>query len=232
MNIGIIGAGSIGSALTYRLRAAGHTVAIANSRGPETLQDFARETGAEPVTVHEAARGRDLVVVTIQMKHIADLPKDLFTNSSPDLIVIDTNNYYPRHRDGLIAGIEDSNIPESRWVEQQLGHPVVKAFNNIFAQSLKDNGKPAGTPGRIALPVAADDPKARQTVMHLIDQIGFDAVDAGAISESWRQQPGSPVYTKDLDQAGILRALAEARPDRTPGWRATPNSPGTYQAPA
>ena len=231
MNIGIIGAGNIGSALTHRLRAAGHDIAVANSRGPASLEAFAKETGAEAVTVEDAARARDLVVITIQMKHIEDLPHGLFSSASPDLIVIDTNNYYPRHRDGRIAGIEDPNIPESRWVEQQLGHPVVKAFNNIFAASLKDNGKPAGTPGRIALPIAGDDPKPKQTVMQLVDQIGFDPVDAGTIDESWRQQPGSPVYTKDFDRAGVLRALGQASPERTSDWRATPNSPGTYEQP-
>jgi predicted dinucleotide-binding enzyme len=231
MNIGIIGAGNIGSALTRRFRAAGHDVAVANSRGPETLQDLARETGAQAVTVNEAARGRDVVVVTIPQKNIPDLPKDLFDGVASDVVVIDTGNYYPRQRDGRIDAIENG-MPESEWVSQQLGRPVIKAFNNIYAQHLQENGTPKGTPGRIALPVAGDDPKAKAVVMHLIDEIGFDAVDAGTLAESWRQQPNSPVYTHDFDAQGVRRALAQASPQRTPEFSGTAQSPGTFEAPA
>jgi predicted dinucleotide-binding enzyme len=123
-------------------------------------------------------------------------------------------------------------LPESRWVEQQLSRPVVKAFNNIYAQHLLERGQPVGTPGRIALPIAGDDPAAKAVVMRLVDELGFDPVDAGGLDESWRQQPGSPVYTHDFDAEGVRRGLAEARPERTPEWRATPNSPGTFTAPA
>ncbi len=231
MKIGIIGSGNIGGTLTRRFRAAGYEVAVANSRGPESLKDLARETGARPATVEEAARDSEVVVVTIPMKEIKALPHGLFTGARPDLIVIDTNNYYPRHRDGRIDEIE-AGMTESGYVEHVLGHPVVKAFNNIYAKHLLENGKPAGAPGRIALPISGDDPKAKATVTRLIDAIGFDAVDAGTIAESWRQQPGSPVYTKDYDAEGVRRALGEARKERTPEWRATQNSPGTFASPA
>lgn len=231
MKIGIIGAGNIGATLTRRFRAAGHDVAVANSRGPETLQDLAGETGAHAVTVREAARGRDVVVVTIPQKNIPDLPKDLFDGVPADVVVIDTGNYYPRQRDGRIDAIENG-MPESEWVSQQIGRPVIKAFNNIYAQHLLENGKPKGTPGRIALPIAGDDPKAKAVVMHLIDEIGFDAVDAGALAESWRQQPNSPVYTHDFDAEGVRRALAQASPQRTPEFSGTAQSPGTFEAPA
>ena len=123
-------------------------------------------------------------------------------------------------------------MTESGYVEHVLGHAVVKAFNNIKAKHLLENGKPAGAPGRIALPISGDDPKAKATVTRLIDAIGFDAVDAGTIAESWRQQPGSPVYIKDYDAEGVRRALDEARKERAPEWRATPNSPGTFASPA
>jgi 8-hydroxy-5-deazaflavin:NADPH oxidoreductase len=219
MKIGIIGAGNIGGALTRRFRAAGHEVSVANSRGPQTLTDIARETGAKAVTVEEAARDKDVVVVTIPLKAVKNLPKSLFSSAPKDLVVIDTGNYYPQQRDGRIDAIENGTA-ESRWVEQQLGRPVIKAFNTIYAAHLQNNGKPAGTPNRIALPVAGDDTRAKQIVMRLIDEIGFDAVDAGSIDESWRQQPGSPVYGKDYDAAGTRRALGEASRERPPEFRA------------
>ena len=203
--IALIGAGNIGGTLTRRLRALGHTVAVANSRGPESLAALAAETGATAVSVAEAARDKDLVIVTIPEKDIPKLPAGLFADAAGS-VVVDTGNYYPRQRDGRIEPIE-SGLPESRWVEQQLGHPVIKAFNNIYAQHLLENGKPAGTPGRIALPVAGDDAAAKKVVLELVDALGFDAIDAGGLDESWRQQPGSPVYTKDYDAAGVRHGL-------------------------
>ena len=231
MQIGIIGAGNIGGALTRRLRAAGHDVAVANSRGPASLADLARETGARAVSVADAARAQDVVVVAVPLKQVRDLPPGLFADASADLVVIDTSNYYPQQRDGRIDAIE-AGLTESGWVEQQLGRPVVKVFNTIVATHLLEHGTPAGTPGRIALAVAGDVAAAKRTVMELVDTIGFDAVDAGTIDESWRQQPGSPGYLKDYDVDGVRRALAEARPERTAEWRATPKSPGTYASPA
>jgi 8-hydroxy-5-deazaflavin:NADPH oxidoreductase len=231
MKIGIIGAGNIGGTLTRRFTALGHEVAVANSRGPETLRDLAVETGATAVPVTEAARGAELVIVTIPEKNVASLPAGLFDGAAEGAVVVDTGNYYPRHRDGRIEPIE-AGMTESRWVEQQLGRPVVKAFNNIYAQHLLELGKPAGTSGRIALPVAGDDPAAKAIVLQLIDQLGFDGVDAGGLDESWRQQPGTPVYGTDLDAAGVRRALSEAKQERTSEFRGTPNSPGTFMAPA
>src|SRR3954452_11240339 len=225
LRIGIIGAGNIGGNLTRRFTALGHEVAVANSRGPGSLAGLAAETGAKAVTVREAARGRDVVIVTIPQKAIPDLPRDLFAGVPDDVVVVDTGNYYPRQRDGRISGIE-GGLTESRWVEGQLGRPVVKAFNNIYAQHLLTHGKPAGTPGRIALPVAGDDPRAKAVVIRLLDELGFDGVDAGGLDESGRQQPDTPVYGTDLDAEGVRRALAEASPQRKPEWRGTPNSPG------
>jgi predicted dinucleotide-binding enzyme len=231
MKIGIIGAGQIGGTLTRRLTKLGHEVSVANSRGPDSLADLARESGAKAVTVEQAVKDKDLIVVTIPQKAIPGLPRGLFAKVGKETAVVDTGNYYPRQRDGRIEGIE-SGLPESRWVEQQLGHPVIKTFNNIYARHLLELGKPKGTAGRIALPVAGDDPAAKAVVMRLVDELGFDPVDTGGLDESWRQQPGSPVYTKDFDAAGVRRALAEARPERTPDWRATAKSPGNFTAPA
>lgn len=231
MRIGIIGAGNIGGTLTRRLRTLGHEVTVANSRGPESLAGLARETGAKASTVQEAARSGEIVIVTIPMKHVAQLPRDLFKGTFPGVVVIDTSNYYPRERDGRIDEVE-KGMPESRWVEKQLGRPVVKAFNNIYAEHLLKLGKPKGAPGRIALPVAGDDPTAKRKVMDLVEELGFDAVDAGGLDESWRQQPGTPVYGTDFDAAGVQRALQQASPERKPEFRATAKSPGTYAKPA
>jgi predicted dinucleotide-binding enzyme len=218
MKIGIIGAGHIGAALVRRLTKLGHDVSVANSRGPATLSALANETGAKAVTVQDAVRDKDMVVVTIPEKSVTALPKDLFDAARPDTVVIDTGNYYPK-RDGRIEEIE-RGATESRWVARQLRRPVIKVFNNIYAQHLLDRGKPAGAPVRIALPVSGDDAKAKSIVIRLLDELGFDGVDAGSIDESWRQQPGTPVYGSDHDAKGVREDLAKASPERRPEFRA------------
>lgn len=219
MKIGIIGAGEIGGTLTRRLTALGHEVSVANSRGPGSLVDLAAETGAMPVSVAEAARSGEVVVVTIPEKNIQNLPRDLFAATPDRVVVVDTGNYYPRQRDGRIEAIE-AGTTESRWVAQQLKRPVVKAFNNIHAQHLLELGQPKGTTGRIALPVAGDDPAAKAVVLRLVDELGFDGVDGGTLDESWRQQPDTPVYGTNFDAAGVRRALSQASKERKPEWRA------------
>jgi 8-hydroxy-5-deazaflavin:NADPH oxidoreductase len=231
MKIGIIGTGQIGGTLTRRFTALGHQVSIANSRGPETLTGLVKETGARAVTAKEAARAGEVVVVTIPEGRIPDLPKDLFAGVPDSVVVIDTGNYYPRQRDGRIAEIE-AGLPESRWVERQLRRPVVKAFNNIYAKHLLEFGRPSGAPNRIALPVAGDDDSAKSIVLRLVDELGFDPVDAGGLDDSWRQQPGTPVYAADLDVKGVRRALADASGKRPSEFQATEESPGNYAKPA
>ena len=219
MKVGIIGAGQIGGTLARRLSALGHEVSVANSRGPQTLTDLAAETGATAASVQQVVQGADVVVVAIPERAVSNLPHGLFTGMTKEPVVVDTGNYYPRQRDGHIEGIE-AGMPESRWVEQQLGRPVVKAFNTIFARHLLELGEPAGSPRRIALPVAGDDRAAKAVVLQLVDQLGFDGVDAGGLDESWRQQPGTPVYTKDFDADGVRRALSQAHNVRASEWRA------------
>lgn len=194
-------------------------MSVANSRGPDSLRDLAKQSGATPVTVDEAVRDKDVVIVTIPENHIPKLPRGLLDKARPDTVVIDTGNYYPQQRDGRIDPIE-KGMTESRWVSGQLGRPVIKVFNNIYAQHLMERGKPAGTAGRIALPVSGDDPRAKQVVMRLVEELGFDAVDAGTLDDSWRQQPGSPVYAADLDAAGVRKALGQANKERSPEWKA------------
>jgi len=231
MKIGIIGAGQIGGTLTRRLTALGHQVFVANSRGPATLTELTKETGARAVSAKEAAQSGELVVVTIPEGHIRDLPKDLFAGVPDNVVVVDTGNYYPRERDGRIQEIE-SGMPESRWVENELGRPVIKAFNNIYAQHLLEFGRPAKAPNRLALPVAGDDLAAKKVVMRLVDELGFDPVDSGGLDESWRQQPATPVYGADLNADGVRRALAQASSKRGPQFQATAKSPGTFAKPA
>ncbi len=219
MKIGIIGAGNIGGNLTRRLTHLGHDVSVANSRGPETLTELATKTGARAVDVMEAAVGADLVIVTIPEKNVPSVPKGFLDGAAKDVVVIDTGNYYPQQRDGLISAIEDG-MTESRWVSEQIGHPVVKAFNGIYAANLLERPRPAGAADRLALPVAGDDPVAKRVVMDLVDELGFDPVDAGTIDDSWRQEPGTPVYGLDADANGVRLALAAAHHVRTEEWRA------------
>lgn len=229
MNIGIIGAGNIGGTLTRRFSALGHKVFVANSRGPETLKDLAKETGATSVTVEQAARSGEIVVVTIPMKSVPNLPRDLFQGVPQDVVVIDTCNYYPQQRDGRIEPIENG-MPESRWVEHQIGRPVVKVFNNIYAEHLLKMGRPSGSKDRIALPVSGDDPRAKQIVFKLVDELGFDPIDNDGLDKSWRQQPGTPVYTTDKNAEGVRRALSEASRERKPEFTATSGSSGRQAA--
>lgn len=219
MKIGIIGAGNIGGNLTRRLTSLGHQVSVANSRGPGTLAALAEETGATPVTVAEAARGAEIVVVTIPFGKVPDLPAALFDGAAEGFTVIDTGNYYPKHRDGRIAAVEDEGLTESRWTERHLGHPVVKAFNGTYAADIIDRPRPAGHPERIAVPVAGDHEEAKEAVRALIDELGFDTVDAGGLDESWRQQPDTPVYGLRAGVEAVTKALAEASPVRTDAFR-------------
>ncbi|MBO4210130.1 NAD(P)-binding domain-containing protein [Micromonospora echinofusca] len=208
MKVGIIGSGHIGGTLTRRLCALGHDVTVANSRGPESLAGLAAETGATAGTVDQAAAAAELVVVAVPLFAVPDLPAEAFDGR----VVVDANNYYVQ-RDGEIPEVADRSISSSRWVAGHLsGARVVKAFNNIQAQHLLEQGRPAGTGNRIALPVAGDDEQAKRMVMDLVDELGFDPVDAGTLDESWRQQPDTPVYGTDRDAEGVREGLASARP--------------------
>ncbi len=209
MRIGVIGAGQIGGTLARHLARLEHQISIANSRGPESLSAWAREIGATPVSVADAARAGDVVIVSIPMKAIPDLPRGLFTGVPEGVVVVDTGNYYPELRDGRIGAI-DRGMLDSQWVAEHLGRTVVKAFNNIYAKSLREKGLPPGAPGRIALSVAGDRLEAKTRVLRLVDELGFDAVDGGDLDDSWRQQPGTPAYCRDLAAAALRRALAEA----------------------
>jgi predicted dinucleotide-binding enzyme len=200
MRIGIIGSGHIGGTLVRLLGRLGHEVSVANTRGPDSLRELAQETGATPATPEEAIDGAELVVVAVPLKAVPDLP------SLDGKLVVDANNYYPG-RDGQVAEI-DGGMSSSRWLaNHHAGATVVKAFNTIQWSHLLSQGRPAGEPGRIAIPLAGDDPAAKTTVGELIDSLGFDPVDAGGLDDSVRQEPGTPVYGADLDADATRAAL-------------------------
>lgn len=219
MKIGIIGVGNMGAILARHLVRLGHDVAIANRRGPESLSGLAAEIGATPVSVAAAAEAKELVILAIPTKAVVELPRALFRNVPSGVVVIDIGNYYPELRDGRIDAIEQGLL-DSQWVAQQIEYPVIKVFNNILAGSLLVKGVAKGSPERIALPVAGDSPVAKIAVLRLVEELGFDAVDAGKLEDSWRQGTGTPAYCKDLPAAALQRALAEAERSRVGEYRA------------
>jgi 8-hydroxy-5-deazaflavin:NADPH oxidoreductase len=219
MRIGVIGAGSMGGILARHLAKRGHQISIANSRGPESLTVLAAEMGVTPVSVVDAAHAGEIVIIAIPTKAVADLPRALFANVPSSVVVIDIGNYHPELRDGRIDAI-DRGMLDSQWVAQQIGRPVIKTFNNIFAKSLLEKGVPRGTKGRIALSVFGDSLDAKAVVLRLVEDLGFDPVDGGDLDNSWRQQPGTPAYCQDLEAAALRRALAEADRSRIVEYRA------------
>jgi len=191
-SIGIIGSGNIGSTLAQLAVDAGHDVVIANSRGPQSLTELVARLGstAQAGTREEAAAAADLVVVTIPLGKVEDLPADLLTGK----VVIDTCNYYPE-RDGDIAVLDDHSLTTSEMVQRHFtGARVVKSFNNIFAKTLGEFARPAGDAERTTLLIAGDDEGAKQVATQFIDSIGYDVLDAGSLADSWRFQRDQPAY--------------------------------------
>ena len=206
MNIGIIGSGGMGSCLASKFVKLGHTVSIANSRGPASLKQLTGDIGAEAATVEEATKNKKVIIVSIPQKNVPDLPKNLFKHLAEEVVVIDTGNYYPNLRDGAIPALDQSGI-DSLWVQEQLGIPVVKVFNSILAESLKDLGRSEGEKNRIALAVSGDNTKAKEVVFKLVEELGFDPFDVGNIAQSWKQQPGSSIYCRDINLDEIKKRV-------------------------
>ena len=166
--------------------------------------------------MEQAACAQDLVVISIPEAAVPKLPRDILATTPA--VIVDTGNYYPS-RDGRLTEI-DGGLTDSEWVAQVRGRRVVKAFNNITADSLATRGVADGSAGRICLSVAGDDSRAKELVLGLIDALGFDGIGAGTLADSWRQQPGTPAYCGDLDKEGLKAALAQADPGQIARCRA------------
>lgn len=207
--IGLIGAGQIGSQLARLALAHGYDIVISNSRGPETLAELVTELGskARAATTVDAAKAGDIVVVTVPLKSYKDVPVDPLAGK----IVIDTCNYYPA-RDGHIAELDNESTTTSELLQAHLAaSKVVKAFNHIYASQITTDGRPGGTKDRRALVIAGNDQAAKAAVTDLLDQFGFDTVDAGPLAEGWRIQRDTPGYGPRRTAEELRKDLAAAK---------------------
>jgi len=210
---GIIGAGNIGATLARKLVACGHEVKLANSKDPQSIQNLANKIGVHAVTKEDAVSEVDVVILSIPFAKYPDL-KQTLSNVPGKIVVIDTSNYYPG-RDGAIKEVDDGK-PESVWVSEQIGRPIIKAWNAVLAATLADNRQPAGSSARIALPLAGDDTNAEAIAQDLVEDPGFIALAAGSLEDSWRQQPGTPAYCTELTLPELKLALNSAEKARAP----------------
>lgn len=216
MKIGILGAGFIGSTLARKLAEAGHEVKVANSRGPETIGANALTTGATAVEASDVVRDVEVLVTSIPLSRMPGI-RPLVRGLPADVVVVDTSNYYPL-RDGHVQSLDDGQA-ESLWISEQVGRPVVKAWNAILSGTFETKGRTPGQAGRLAIPVAADRETDKRTAMSLVEDTGFDAIDAGTLAESWRQQPGAPAYCTELTRDDMPAALAGAEKNLLPSRR-------------
>lgn len=207
MKIGIIGTGAIGGTIATKMAAAGHQVKVNNTSDKDKLNARAQELGVTAADQKEVVKDVDVIILAIPTIAIPTLPQDLFADIPENVIVIDTSNYYP-FRDADIEEIKNGKV-ESIWVSEQLGRPVIKAFNNLLAETLASGGKDAGTQDRVAMAIAGDDAEAKKVIATLVDAAGYDTVDSGPLSESWRHQPGTPAYCTELNAAALKQALAD-----------------------
>ncbi|HEY7059185.1 MAG TPA: NADPH-dependent F420 reductase [Vicinamibacterales bacterium] len=207
--IGLIGSGQIGSQVARLAVANGYKVVLSNSRGPESLAGLVAELGpqARAATAIDAAKAGDIVVVSVPLRAYKSVPAEPLAGK----IVIDTNNYYPQ-RDGHVAELDNESTTTAELLQAHLPKSkVVKGFNHIYASQLTTDGSPAGTPNRRALVIAGDDPGAKATVTRLLDQFGFDTVDAGPLKEGWRIQRDTPGYGPRRNAEELRRDLAAAK---------------------
>lgn len=211
----IIGAGVVGTALATQLAHAGYSVSISNSRGPDSLHNIERITGAKAMNTEEAVSEADIVILAVPMSGIIPLQPILQPSMRPGTILIDACNYYPS-RDGNIQ-LLDEGMTESVWISKTLSLPVVKALNNIIALNIAPSARPKSSPQRVALPVAGDDDKSVTVVMELLEAMGFDAFNAGQLEDSWRQQPGQPAYCTEPTLKELVVLLNSAH--REKAWQ-------------
>ncbi|MFJ7855862.1 NADPH-dependent F420 reductase [Peribacillus frigoritolerans] len=214
MKFGIIGAGTIGSIISKKLVKNGHDVKIADARGIEHLEG--KELAGTPVLIEDVMTNIEVLIISLPLTALPSI-RNIIEQVGEEVIVVDTSNYYPR-RDQKIAEIENGMV-ESDWVSNQLGKPIIKAFNNLLAHTLENEGTPEGTSGRIAMAIAGNDVSQKQIIMDVVNQLGFDTVDSGSLSDSWRQQPGTPAYCTELTKEELTKALEKANKEKAPFLR-------------
>lgn len=217
MKIGIIGTGAIGGTIAKKIAAVGHSVKVNNSGDTDKLNARAEELGVVAATLKDVVKDVDVIILSVPTIAIPTLPKDLLANVPENVIVVDTSNYYP-FRDADIEDIKNGKV-ESVWVSEQLGRPVIKAFNNLLAETLANGGKKSGAKDRIAMAVSGDDTEAKKIIIGLINDAGYDAVDSGDLSESWRHQPGTPAYCTELTAEELKQALSDGIKEKAPSLR-------------
>ncbi|MDP1442307.1 NAD(P)-binding domain-containing protein [Priestia megaterium] len=211
MRFGIIGAGSIGSIISKKLVKNGHDVKIADARGIEHLEG--KELTGTPVRIEDAIKNIEILIISLPTKAMPSI-RNIIDQVGEEVIIVDTSNYYP-FRDDEIEEIENGMV-ESVWVSNQLGRSVIKAFNNLLAYTLENEGTSEDSSGRIAMAVSGNDPSQKQVVMDVVYELGFDAVDSGSLSDSWRQQPGTPAYCTELTKDELMKALKKANKEKAP----------------
>ncbi|MDF1998158.1 NADPH-dependent F420 reductase [Peribacillus frigoritolerans] len=214
MRFGIIGAGPIGTIISKKLVKNGHDVKIADARGIERLEG--KELAGTPVSVEDVITNIDVLIISIPF-HVMPSISNIVNKSGQEVIAVDTSNYYP-FRDNKIEEIENGMV-ESVWVSNQLGRPIIKAFNNQLAYTLENKETPEGTSGRIAMAIAGNNLSQKQIIMDVVNELGFDAVDSGSLNDSWRQQPGTPAYCTELTKEELTEALKKANKEKAPFLR-------------
>lgn len=211
MRFGIIGAGTIGTIISKKLVENGHDVKIADARGIERLEG--KELAGTPVSVEDVMKNIEVLIISLPLKALPSI-QNIINQAGEEVIIVDTSNYYP-YRDGKIEEIENGMV-ESVWVSNQLGRPIIKAFNNLLAHTLENKGTSEGTSGRIAITIAGNDLSQKQVIMDIANELGFDTVDSGSLSDSWRQQPGTPAYCTELTKDELTKALKKANKEKAP----------------
>jgi 8-hydroxy-5-deazaflavin:NADPH oxidoreductase len=211
MRFGIIGAGPIGSIISKKLVKIGYDVKIADARGIERLEG--KEFAGTPVRVEDVIKNIEVLIISLPIKAMPSI-RDIINQVGEEVIIVDTSNYYP-FRDDKIEEIENGMV-ESVWVSNQLGRSVIKAFNNLLAYTLENEGTSEDSSGRIAMAVAGDDLEQKQVVMDIVHELGFDTVDSGSLNDSWRQQPGTPAYCTELTKDELTTALKKANKEKAP----------------
>ncbi|TWE03362.1 hypothetical protein FB545_0425 [Peribacillus frigoritolerans] len=211
MKFGIIGAGTIGSIISKKLVKNGHDVKIADARGIEHLEG--KELAGTPVLIEDVMTNIEVLIISLPLTALPSI-RNIIEQVGEEVIVVDTSNYYPS-RDQEI----ENGMVESDWVSNQLGKPIIKAFNNLLAYTLENEGTPEGTSGRIAMAIAGNDVSQKQIIMDVVNQLGFDTVDSGSLSDSWRQQPGTPAYCTELTKEELTKALEKANKEKAPFLR-------------